>query len=84
MKVWHKIGWVLVFAILMSWMATPVWADGPDGDVVIWGDNYTLKSGERIDGDLLVYGGNVNLQERSRVDGDVNVFGGGISRISPD
>lgn len=79
MKVWHRIGWVLVLTILISWTAAPVWADDPDGDVVIWGDNYTLKAGERIDGDLLVYGGNVNLQERSRVDGDVNVFGGNLT-----
>jgi len=67
---------MLLAALLLVTLATPVLADGPDGDVVIWGDSYTLESGEKVRGDLVVYGGNVTLEEDSEVAGDVTVFGG--------
>jgi hypothetical protein len=73
-----KISLWTVLAVLFLSLATPVLADGPEGDVVIWGDNYTLESGQRIKGDLLVYGGNVKLERDSEVDGDVTVFGGNL------
>jgi hypothetical protein len=62
--------------LLLLLMATPLLADGPDGDVVIWGDNYTLPAGQTIEGDLLVYGGNVVLESDSRVERNVTLFGG--------
>jgi len=74
----RKIGFVLVFALLLLSLAAPVLADGPDGDVVIFGSNYTLESEQRIQGDLLVYGGNVTLEAQSQVGGDVTVFGGNV------
>ena len=70
---------LLVLVILCIALAAPVSADGPDGDVVIWGDNFTLESGERIRGELLVYGGNVKLEPDSQVDGSVTVFGGNLT-----
>jgi hypothetical protein len=75
----RKIGLLITLAMLFALLATPVLADGPDGDVVIWGDNYTLDSEQRIKGDLLVYGGNVKLKENSQVAGDVTVFGGNLT-----
>ena len=74
-----KIGLVLLLTILFVTLATPALADGPDDDVVIWGDNYTLKSGQTIKGDLLVYTGNVNLLSESTVAGDVTLFGGNLT-----
>jgi hypothetical protein len=62
--------------LFIALAATPVLADGPDGDVVIWGDNYTLRSGQTINGDLLVYGGNVVLEVDSTVARNVTLFGG--------
>jgi hypothetical protein len=73
------VRFLLVLAILSIALAVPVAADGPDGDVVIWGDSFTLKPGEEIKGDLLVYGGNVQLDPGSQVDGDVTVFGGDLT-----
>jgi len=73
------MGFLLTLAILFVSLATPVFADGPDSDVVVWGENYTLEPGERIKGDLLVYGGNVNLKADSEVDGNVTVFGGNLT-----
>jgi hypothetical protein len=66
----------LLLGLLLFLATTPVLADGPDGDVVIWGDNYALRSGQTIEGDLLVYGGNVMLEAGSRVKRDVTLFGG--------
>jgi hypothetical protein len=74
-----KRGFWLILVLLFLSLATPVLADGPDGDVVIWGKSYTLASGENIKGDLLVYGGNVTLEPESEVKGDVTVFGGTLT-----
>jgi len=64
-----------LLALLLAVSATPVFADG-DGGRVIFGDSFTLESGERMDGDLVVLGGSVVLEKGSRVDGNVVVMGG--------
>jgi hypothetical protein len=74
-----KIVLLLLMTLLLVSLAAPVLADGPDGDVVIWGDNYVLEEGQEIKGDLLVYGGNVTLKDGSEVKGDVTVFGGNLT-----
>jgi hypothetical protein len=74
-----KIGLLALLVLLFASLAMPAVADGPEGDVVIWGDDYTLKSGQRIKGELLVYGGSVILEQDSQVDGDVTVFGGSVT-----
>ncbi len=70
---------VLVALLTALWLlpAAPALADdgGPGGQVV-FGDNFTLDSGETMSGDLIVFGGNVTLEEDSRVDGNVVVWGG--------
>ena len=53
----------------------PVFADG-NGGRIIFGDSFTLESGEELDGDLVVLGGSVVLERRSRVDGNVVAMGG--------
>lgn len=65
-------------AVLLFLIATPVRAfEGgiPDGQVV-FGEDFTLESGEVLDGDLVVFGGDVTLEEGSEVDGNVVVWGG--------
>jgi Polymer-forming cytoskeletal len=74
----RKVGFTLVLALLLLSFAATVAADGPEGDVVIFGKNYTLDSGQRIKGDLQVFGGNVTLETGSTVDGHVAVFGGNV------
>lgn len=75
----RKVGLLFMLIIVLASLATPVLADGPEGDVIIWGESYTLASGERIRGDLFVYGGNVDLEDGSQVDGSVAVFGGNLN-----
>jgi hypothetical protein len=65
---------LLVLAILVP--ATPVLADGPDGDRTVFGGSFTLPSGETLDGSLIVFGGNATLEEDSRVRDNVVLMGG--------
>jgi hypothetical protein len=69
---------LVVLTLLLALMATPVLADGSDGDIVVWGRDYVLESDQEIKGNLLVYGGNVTLEPESEVKGDVTVFGGAL------
>lgn len=81
MKILRKFGAILtallLAVILIAASSTPALADGP-GDVVIFGNNYTLDEDGVIKGDLFVYGGNVTLKEGSEVKGNVHVFGGNL------
>jgi len=75
----RKIRFWLILPLLLLTLATPVLADGPEGNVVIWGRSYTLASGETIEGDLLVYGGDVTVEANSEINGNVIVFGGNLA-----
>ena len=72
-----KVLLACLLGLLLALSATPVFADG-DGGRIIFGDSFTLESGERMDGDLAVLGGSVVLETGSRVDGNVVVMGGNI------
>jgi cytoskeletal protein CcmA (bactofilin family) len=72
-----KLIWVnLLVLLLLAVTAAPVFASGPMDGRIIFGDSFTLESGEVIEGDLVVLGGSVTLEEGSRVEGDVAVMGG--------
>ncbi|MBL7209075.1 MAG: zinc-ribbon domain-containing protein [Dehalococcoidia bacterium] len=75
MKMMKKALLACLLALWLAVSATPVFADG-DGGRIIFGDSFTLESGEKMDGDLVVLGGSVVLETRSRVDGNVVVMGG--------
>lgn len=49
-----------------------------NGDRMVMGDNFHLRSGDVLNGDLVVMGGNVLLDEGSTVNGDVALFGGNM------
>lgn len=71
---------VLVFLLLAlpaAALAAPAIEPVRD-DVVIFGSDYTLASGERIDGSLVVFGGNVTVEAGSTVTESVVVFGGNV------
>jgi hypothetical protein len=48
------------------------------GDVVLVGQNYTLKSGDTLNGSLVVIGGNIIIEEEAEVNGDVVLIGGNM------
>jgi cytoskeletal protein CcmA (bactofilin family) len=52
---------------------------GPSSDGrVIFGSNYTVKSGDTFTGDLVVFGGNVTVEENADLKGNLVVFGGTV------
>lgn len=63
----------LVFAPIQSASAKGL-ADGK----VIFGDTYTLKSGETLNGDLVVFGGSANIEKGAKVEGNAVVIGGSL------
>ena len=73
-----KLKWLLLLVILLTIAAIPVAAQDGEGDIVVWGDNYTLRSGQTLYGDLLVYGGNAVLEKDSIVRRNVTLFGGDL------
>jgi hypothetical protein len=74
----RTIKWLLLLIVVLVIPATPVVAQDGEGDIVVWGDNYTLRSGQTLRGNLLVYAGNVVLEEGSTVQRDVTLFGGDL------
>ena len=81
MKNLFRIG--LVFIILagaLAFLPTRVYAQAQIGgdSPVIFGQNYTLSSGQTVK-DLIVFGGNTVIEAGATVTGDVLVFGGNVS-----
>ena len=53
-------------------------AQGPGGDVIRFGENYTLESGETLNGSLVVIGGNADIEKDASVTKDVVLIGGNL------
>ncbi len=72
------------FVLLLLFIAaviipTTVTASGFSDDKVVFGGNFTLRSGEVLNGDLVVLGGNIVLEDSSTVNGDTVVLGGNVT-----
>ncbi len=72
----YKFLTITLSVILSLLFATPVLAQGPNGDQVIFGQNLTLQAEEKIQGDVVIFGGNVTMPVASEIDGDLVIFGG--------
>jgi cytoskeletal protein CcmA (bactofilin family) len=68
---------VLVLVPLQSAQARGL-GDQQSGGQVLFGTNFTLKSGETLNGDLVVFGGSVITEKDSTVKGALVVFGGSL------
>ena len=81
MKTTLKYLILFVVLTLLLLPTAPAYAQGPNpggGGRVIFGSNYTVKSGESFNGDLVVFGGNVTLEEDSTLNGNLVVIGGTV------
>ncbi len=69
---------VWLFLLVMLTLPTRVQAQGPNPESgkLVFGDNFTLESGEELTGGLVVFGGNVLIEQDASVYGGVVVFGG--------
>jgi hypothetical protein len=77
---------LLTLMLLLALIILPtgaVYARGLSGRLldgrVIFGDNFTLQSGDTLSGDLVVFGGNVQIDEDALVQGDMVVIGGNVT-----
>jgi hypothetical protein len=71
----------LTLLVLLAFLVMPtgsVFAKGIEDGKVVFGDSYTLESGQTLTGDLVVFGGAVEVQTDATVDGNVVVMGGSI------
>jgi hypothetical protein len=78
---------LLNLVVLLGLLFLPthaVYAQGPNpGDVVLFGQNYTLKSGETLNGSLVLIGGNITIEKDAKVNGDVVLIGGNLDTAGP-
>lgn len=70
---------LLVLLALLLLPASPAYAQSGDPGKIVFGDNYTLETGDTLTGDLVVFGGNVTIEEDADLNGNLVVFGGLIS-----
>ena len=70
---------LLFLLVLLIAPASPAYAQSGEPGKIVFGDNYTLESGEELNGDLVVFGGNVTVEEDADLNGNLVVFGGTIS-----
>lgn len=63
----------LILALFLWSFAFPAFAEGGK---VLFGENFTLKSGGTYRGDVVIFGGNLFLEKDSLLEGDAAIFGG--------
>jgi hypothetical protein len=74
-----KITTLLLLLALLILPTSNAYAQSPGGDVIRFGENYTLKSGEILNGSLVVIGGNATAEKTSSVSRDVVLIGGNLT-----
>jgi cytoskeletal protein CcmA (bactofilin family) len=70
---------LLVLLLLLLAPTVPVYAQSGGPGKVIFGDNFTLKSDDKLNGDLVVFGGNVTVEKSANLNGNLVVIGGTVT-----
>jgi hypothetical protein len=78
MKIAGKFAVLILLATLVLLPLQAVQAKGL-ADGPIFGENYTLKSGETLNEDLVVFGGSVSIEKDAKVNGAIVLFGGSFT-----
>jgi hypothetical protein len=78
MKIAGRLAILILLAALVILPLQVVQAKGLPGGP-IFGENYTLKSGETLNEDLVVFGGSVSIEKDAKVNGAVVLFGGSFT-----
>ena len=83
MKKTFKLFILVLLLALLFLPTSAVFARSKSGSLlegrVIFGDNFTLQSGDTLTGDLVVFGGNVTVEEDATIQGDTVVIGGNVT-----
>ena len=69
---------LLALVVLPLALAGPAYADHCNDAQSVFGDNYTLSSGQTLDSNLVVLGGNAVVEEGATVECTVVVLGGNV------
>jgi hypothetical protein len=77
MKHFVKIATLVLLAALLLIPFGVVQAKGLSG-APIFGQNFTLRSGETLNDDLIVFGGSVNIEKDATLNGSVVLLGGSL------
>lgn len=77
-KIYKVIAMLALFAILFVPAGSADAQDSSENGALVFGEDFTLKSGETLDGDLIVFGGNVTIEADAVVQGSIVVFGGNV------
>ena len=80
MKTIARVSSLLLLALLVFLPLQSAAASGGvlDGEV-IFGQSFTLASGETMDGDLVVFGGSATIEEGAKIIGSAILFGGNLT-----
>jgi lipopolysaccharide export system protein LptA len=54
---------LLFLLVLLIAPASPAYAQSGEPGKIVFGDNFTLESGEELNGDLVVFCGNVTVEK---------------------
>jgi cytoskeletal protein CcmA (bactofilin family) len=80
MKNIMKIASIFLLALLVFLPMQPTAAaSGAFDGQVVFGQSFTLKSGDAMSGDLLVFGGSATIEEGATVNGNTVVMGGNLT-----
>ena len=81
MKITFRVLTLFAFLTLLLLPTGTAHAQGPNpGDGrVIFGNDFTLESGDTYSGDLVVFGGNVTIEDEAELQGNLVIFGGTAS-----
>lgn len=78
MKPFRPLIALLLLAVLVLVPLRGAAAKGLSEGQVVFGQSFTLKSGETLHGDLVVFGGSATIEEGAKVDGNTLLFGGNL------
>lgn len=78
MKRYLQLTALLLLAVLMLVPVRGAAAKGLSEGQVIFGQSFTLKSGDILHGDLVVFGGSATIEDGAKVDGNTLLFGGNL------
>ena len=78
MKTNIKLFSLMLLAVLVFVPLHSAAAQGLMEGRVIFGQSFTLKSGESLDGDLVLFGGSATIEEGATVNGNAVLFGGNL------
>lgn len=69
---------ILLLLGLLTLPTGSAYAQSPNGDIIRFGEDFTLDEGETLNGSIAVFGGNIEIQEDATVNGDIALFGGNL------